>query len=73
MGARKRARHVDELTRAAGCCRSQHQNIKRLFSSTSREADKRTGWRGADRRYRSADLQKGEEYRWQKRGICVIH
>lgn len=55
MGARKRARLADELTQAAGCCRSQHQNIKRLFSSTSREADKRTGWRGADRRYRSAE------------------
>lgn len=68
MGARKRARHVNELTHAEGCCRSQHQNIKRLFSSTSRA----TGWRGADRRY-DTDLQKGEEYRWQERGICAIH
>lgn len=70
MGARKRARLADELTQAEGCCKSQHCKIKRLFSLTSREADKRTGWRGADRRYGFAERSID---RWQKRGICAIH
>lgn len=54
MGARKRARRADELTQAEGCCRSQHQNIKRLFSSTSRE----TKPDGAEQ-IGDTDLQKG--------------
>lgn len=69
MGARKRARLADELTQAEGCCSLSIKKKKRLFSSTSREADKRTGWRGADRRYRSAE----RGYRCQEKGICVIH
>lgn len=69
MGARKRARLANELTQAEGCCRSQHQNIKRLFSSTSRDISKPDG----AEQIGDTDLQKGVWMGWQKRGICVIH
>lgn len=54
MGARKRARLADELTQAEGCCRSQHQKIKRLFSSTSRAIEPDGAEQIGD-----MDLQKG--------------